>query len=68
MKVTFNVTLDAPDVPSEEGTADQVETARLMIHRLVTREVAPAGIHVTTTVQRGLPLHPFKPAHPFPTP
>lgn len=59
MKVSFVVTLDAPDVAEGEASAEQVETARLLVHRLVAREVAAAGIHVTTTVQKGLPLHPF---------
>lgn len=59
MKFSYVVTLDAPDVQDTEATADQVETARLMIERKLVREVAPAGIHVTVTVQRGLPFHPF---------
>lgn len=67
MKFSFVVTMDAPDVAEGEASAEQVETARLLVQKLVSREVSPAGIHVTTTVQRGLPLHPFNP-HPFPTP
>lgn len=64
MKVSFVVTLDAQDVPDSEVTAEQVEAARAIIHRAVTREVN-TGIHVTTTVQSGLPLHPFKRRHPL---
>lgn len=67
VKVSYIVTLDAPDVPDAEVSAAQVETARAVIQSCVAREV-PAGVHVTTCVQRGLPLHPFKPQHPFPTP
>ena len=66
MRVAYIVTLDAPDVPTAEVTAEQIETARAVIHRAVCAHV-PHGVHVTTTEQRGLPLHPFK-VHPFPTP
>lgn len=66
MKVSYVVTLDAPDVPKEEATYDQVEVARAVIQRVVSAEVEAAGIHVTTTVQRGLPLHPFLPHCPAP--
>lgn len=62
MKFSFVVTLDAPNVQAGEGTADQIETARALIQRLVSREVAPAGIHVTVIRQTGLPLHPFNPS------
>ncbi len=68
MKVSFVVTLDAPEVPDEEVTAAQTETARAVIQAVVSAEM-PAGVPVTTTVQRGMPLHPF-PVNvlPFPTP
>lgn len=60
MKVSYVVTLDAPDVPEAEVRPDQVETARAVIQAAVAREV-PHGVHVTTTVQRGLPQPPFLP-------
>lgn len=66
MRVAYVVTLDAPDVPNAEVTAQQIETARAVIHRAVCKEV-PHGVHVTTTEQRGLPLHPFN-VRPFPKP
>lgn len=61
MRISFVVTLDAPDVAEAEASAAQVETARQLIQRLVAREVEPAGVHVTTVILRGLPIHPFLP-------
>lgn len=59
MKVSFVVTLDAPDVEAGEVRYDQVEVMRALIQRVVSAECEAAGIHVTTSVQRGLPKHPF---------
>ena len=67
VKTSFVVTLDAPDVPDAEATEEQVEQARQLVRGAVARSM-PRDVHVTTVVMRGLPLHPFKPQHPFPTP
>jgi len=50
VKVSFVITLDAPDVPDAEVKAEQVETARAVIQAAVSREV-PGGVHVTTTLE-----------------
>ena len=59
MKASFVVTLDWPTDTLRDFGAAQLELARSTIQRVVEREVKSAGIHVTTTHQKGLPLHPF---------
>ncbi len=58
MKVSYVVTLDAPDVPDNEVRPSQPENARKLIHEILCREFG-RETHVTVSVQKGLPLHPF---------
>lgn len=58
MKTSFVVTLEFPD---RDAPLDPqaIEVARALIQRRVAAVVESAGIHVTVTLQTGLPLHPF---------
>lgn len=59
MKSSFVVTLDTPEQNGVQLDKARAEVARHTVQLLLTRYFESAGIHVTVTLQTGLPLHPF---------
>ena len=65
MKRSYVVTLDEPDCGEVAPVLLEGERERLAA---LIRGASAESVHVTVSHATGLPLHPFKPQHPFPTP
>lgn len=64
MKRSYVITLDEPDVGEVEPVLLEGERAKLAA---LIRGASAESVHVTVDHLRGLPPHPPKPQHPFPT-